>query len=79
MKPIAPEPPLFKRRTSSRTPPTNRGLFPYKRRHPEFSPVERGKPVARPWLLYSAINYLIPIDAKEPGTTEFWDESVKLV
>jgi len=24
------------------------------------------------------INYLIPIDAKEPGTTAFWDESVKL-
>jgi formylglycine-generating enzyme required for sulfatase activity len=24
------------------------------------------------------INYLIPIDAKDPGTTAFWDESVKL-
>jgi uncharacterized caspase-like protein len=24
------------------------------------------------------INYLIPIDAKEPGTTAFWDESLKL-
>lgn len=24
------------------------------------------------------INYLIPVDAKEPGTTAFWDESVKL-
>src|SRR5215470_8784478 len=24
------------------------------------------------------INYLIPTDAKEPGTSEFWDESVKL-
>jgi len=24
------------------------------------------------------INYLIPIDAKEPGTAAFWDESVKL-
>src|SRR5262245_20258770 len=24
------------------------------------------------------INYLIPVDAKEPGTSEFWDESVKL-
>jgi uncharacterized caspase-like protein len=24
------------------------------------------------------INYLIPVDAKEPGTTTFWDESVKL-
>ncbi len=24
------------------------------------------------------INYLIPIDAKEPGTTTFWDESLKL-
>jgi formylglycine-generating enzyme required for sulfatase activity len=24
------------------------------------------------------INYLIPTDAKEPGTTAFWDESVKL-
>jgi formylglycine-generating enzyme required for sulfatase activity len=24
------------------------------------------------------INYLIPVDAKEPGTTGFWDESVKL-
>src|SRR5262245_50521394 len=24
------------------------------------------------------INYLIPVDAKEPGTTVFWDESVKL-
>jgi uncharacterized caspase-like protein len=24
------------------------------------------------------INYLIPIDAKEPGTSAFWDESVKL-
>jgi len=24
------------------------------------------------------INYLIPIDARDPGTTTFWDESVKL-
>jgi formylglycine-generating enzyme required for sulfatase activity len=24
------------------------------------------------------INYLIPVDAKEPGTSAFWDESVKL-
>src|SRR5262245_40759509 len=24
------------------------------------------------------INYLIPVDAKEPGTTAFWDESLKL-
>jgi uncharacterized caspase-like protein len=24
------------------------------------------------------INYLIPVDAKEPGTPAFWDESVKL-
>ena len=24
------------------------------------------------------INYLIPIDAKDPGTTTFWDESLKL-
>jgi hypothetical protein len=24
------------------------------------------------------INYLIPVDAKEPGTAAFWDESVKL-
>src|SRR5262245_37679492 len=24
------------------------------------------------------INYLIPVDAREPGTTAFWDESVKL-
>jgi formylglycine-generating enzyme required for sulfatase activity len=24
------------------------------------------------------INYLIPVDAKEPGTTSFWDESLKL-
>src|SRR5262249_32276996 len=24
------------------------------------------------------INYLIPVDAKDPGTTNFWDESVKL-
>src|SRR6516225_2853271 len=24
------------------------------------------------------INYLIPVDAKEPGTAIFWDESVKL-
>ena len=24
------------------------------------------------------INYLIPIDAKDPGTTAFWDESIKL-
>jgi Caspase domain len=24
------------------------------------------------------INYLIPVDAKEPGSTAFWDESVKL-
>ena len=24
------------------------------------------------------INYLIPVDAKEPGTTAFWDESVKI-
>src|SRR5262245_53421749 len=24
------------------------------------------------------INYLIPVDAKEPGTTVFWDESLKL-
>jgi uncharacterized caspase-like protein len=24
------------------------------------------------------VNYLIPIDAKEPGTTAFWDESLKL-
>src|SRR5262245_50107640 len=24
------------------------------------------------------INYLIPVDAKEPGTTAFWDQSVKL-
>ena len=23
-------------------------------------------------------NYLIPVDAKEPGTTAFWDESIKL-
>src|SRR5262249_23064196 len=23
-------------------------------------------------------NYLIPVDAKEPGTTAFWDESLKL-
>ena len=24
------------------------------------------------------INYLIPVDAREPGTSSFWDESVKL-
>src|SRR5262249_16816049 len=24
------------------------------------------------------INYLIPVDAKEPGTTAFWDDSLKL-
>jgi hypothetical protein len=24
------------------------------------------------------INYLIPADAKEPGTTKFWDDSIKL-
>jgi Caspase domain len=24
------------------------------------------------------INYVIPIDSKQPGTTEFWDESLKL-
>ena len=26
----------------------------------------------------TGINYLIPVDAKEPGTSTFWDESVKL-
>ena len=26
----------------------------------------------------TSTNYLIPIDAKDPGTTTFWDESVKL-
>ena len=24
------------------------------------------------------INYVIPVDAKDPGSTQFWDESVKL-
>jgi uncharacterized caspase-like protein len=27
---------------------------------------------------YTNINYLIPVDAREPGTSAFWDESVKL-
>ncbi len=26
----------------------------------------------------TSVNYLIPVDAKKPGTEEFWDESVKL-